>query len=110
MPIIICWHCPRATFVSVRLRCNRSSVINIIGLGQREAQCRRQGLYLCVPKVLSMSCDQTIFIDQATGASLISEAMPRKIDGLGFRLQRRGTVQGAVWAVLPCALKPYGAF
>jgi hypothetical protein len=38
---------------------------------------------LCVPETSSMSCDQVIFVDQATDASLSSDAVPRKIDGFG---------------------------
>ena len=40
-------------------------------------------LRLCVPKTPSTSCDQVIFVDQATDASLSSDAVPRKIDRLG---------------------------
>ncbi len=38
---------------------------------------------LCVPKTSSMSCDEVIFVYQATDASLSSDAVPRKIDGFG---------------------------
>jgi hypothetical protein len=38
---------------------------------------------LCVPKTLSTSCDQTVFIDRATGAGLPSDAVPAEIDRLG---------------------------
>jgi hypothetical protein len=41
-----------------------------------------------------------IFVDQATDASLSSDAVPRKIDRLGKWFQRRGAVQGTVWPVL----------
>ena len=34
-------------------------------------------------KPRSTSCDQVIFVDQATGAGLSSDAVPRKIDRLG---------------------------
>jgi len=40
-------------------------------------------LTLCVPKTPSTSCDQVIFVDQATDASLPSDTVPRKIDRLG---------------------------
>ena len=40
-------------------------------------------LPLCVPKTPSTSCDQVIFVDQATDAGLSSDAVPRKIDRLG---------------------------
>src|ERR1017187_9669445 len=57
-------------------------------------------LVLCVAKTSSISCDQVILADQATDASLSSDAVPRKIDGCGERFQRRGAVQGAMRPVL----------
>src|ERR1039458_6042907 len=57
-------------------------------------------LRLCVPKTSSRSCDQAIFVDQATGASVSSDAVLLKIDRFGQRLQRRGAVQGAVRPML----------
>ena len=47
---------------------------------------------LCVPKTSSRSCDQAIFVDQATDANVSSAVVLLKIDGFGQRLQRRGTV------------------
>ena len=47
-----------------------------------------------------MSCDQAIFIDHATGASLSSYAVPVEIDRFGKGFQRRSSVQGAVRPVL----------
>lgn len=41
------------------------------------------GLFLCVPKTLSMSCGQAIFVDQAIAASLFSDAVLAKIDWFG---------------------------
>jgi hypothetical protein len=38
---------------------------------------------LCVPKTSSTSCDQAVFVDQATGVSLPSDAVPVKIDRSG---------------------------
>jgi hypothetical protein len=38
---------------------------------------------LCVPKTSSKSCDQAIFVDQATGASLSSDAVLVEIDRFG---------------------------
>ena len=38
---------------------------------------------LCVPKTSSMSCDQAVFVDQATGVSLPSDAVPVEIDRFG---------------------------
>ena len=40
-------------------------------------------LNLCVPKTSSTSCDQAIFVDQATDASLSSDAVLLKIDRFG---------------------------
>src|SRR2546430_16841184 len=51
------------------------------------------GLTLCVPKTSSTSCDQVIFVDQATDARLSSDAVLTEIDRLGERLQRRGAAQ-----------------
>jgi pristinamycin I synthase 3 and 4 len=42
----------------------------------------RSAVVLCVPKTPSTSCDQAIFVDQATDASLSSDAVPRKIHRL----------------------------
>jgi hypothetical protein len=38
---------------------------------------------LCVPKTSSMSCDQVILVDQATGASAFSDAVVVEIGSLG---------------------------
>jgi hypothetical protein len=38
---------------------------------------------LCVPKTSSESCDQAIFVDQGTGASLFSDAVLAEVDRLG---------------------------
>src|ERR1039458_54548 len=46
------------------------------------------------------SCDQAIFVDQATDASVSSDAVLVEIDRVGQRLQRRGAVQGAVRPML----------
>src|ERR1019366_6840591 len=54
----------------------------------------------CVPRTSSRSCAQAIFVDQASDASVSSDAVLLKIDRFGQRLQRRGTVQGAVRPVL----------
>jgi len=47
-----------------------------------------------------MSCDQAIFVDQAAGASVFSDAAPHKTDRFRWRFQRRGAMQGAVRPVL----------
>src|ERR1022692_2661672 len=47
-----------------------------------------------------MSCDQAIFVDQTTDASLPSDAVRVEIDWLGQRFQRRSGVKRAVWPVL----------
>ena len=57
-------------------------------------------LILCVPKTSSTSCDQAIFVDQATDASMSADAILLKIDRFGQRSQRRGTVQRAVRPML----------
>ena len=59
-----------------------------------------QRLEVCVPKTSSTSCDQVIFVDQATDARLSSDAVLTEIDRLGERLQRRGAAQRAVRPVL----------
>jgi hypothetical protein len=38
---------------------------------------------LCVPKISSTLCDQAIFVDQTTDASLFSDAVMVEIDWLG---------------------------
>ena len=38
---------------------------------------------LCVPKTSSTSCGQAIFVDQATGACLFSDAVLAEVDWLG---------------------------
>ena len=38
---------------------------------------------LCVPKTSSTSCDQAIFVDQATDASPFTDAVLAEIDRLG---------------------------
>jgi hypothetical protein len=53
-----------------------------------------------VPKTSSMSCDQVVFVYQATDARLFPDAVIVEIDRFGWRFQRRGAVQGAVWPVL----------
>jgi hypothetical protein len=40
-------------------------------------------VYLCVPKTSSTSCGQAVFVDQATDASLSSDAVLSEIDRLG---------------------------
>jgi hypothetical protein len=55
---------------------------------------------LCVPKASSTSCDQVIFVYQATDVSLPSDVVLVEIDRLGQRFQRRGCVWRAVRAVL----------
>jgi hypothetical protein len=40
-------------------------------------------LEVCVPKASSTSCDQAVFVDQATGVSLPSDVVPVEIDRFG---------------------------
>ena len=56
--------------------------------------------HLCVPRTSSMSCDQAIFVDHATGASLSSYPVPVEIDRFGKGFQRRSGVERAVRPVL----------
>ena len=58
------------------------------------------GLAVWVPITPSTSCDQAIFVDQATDGSLSSDAVLVEIDRFGQRFQRRGAVQGAVRPML----------
>jgi len=39
--------------------------------------------HLCVPKTLSTSCDQAVFVDQATDVSLSSDAVLIKVNRFG---------------------------
>jgi Family of unknown function (DUF5372) len=55
---------------------------------------------LWVPITPSTSCDQAIFVDQATDGSLSSDAVLVETDRFGQRFQRRGAVQGAVRPML----------
>jgi hypothetical protein len=43
----------------------------------------RCGALLCVPKTSSTSCDQAIFVDQASDVSLFPDAVVVEIDWLG---------------------------
>ena len=52
-------------------------------LRRQTGRVRYQPGDLCVPKTSSTSCDQAIFADQATGASLSSDAVLTEIDWLG---------------------------
>jgi hypothetical protein len=54
----------------------------VIGLGLFFGQAYEE-VMLCVPKTSSASCDQAIFVDQATGASLSSDAILVEIDRFG---------------------------
>ena len=67
-------------------------------------RCQAESSYLCVPKTSSKSCDQAIFADQATDASVSSDAVPLKIDRFGQPFQWRSAVQGAVGPVLVVSL------
>ena len=58
------------------------------------------GSRLWVPRTSSTSRDQAILVDQATDASLPSDAVLLKIDRFGQRFERCGAVQGAAGLVL----------
>jgi hypothetical protein len=47
------------------------------------AQAQLPGQGLCVPKMSSTSCDQAVFVDQATDTSLPSDAVLVEIDRPG---------------------------
>ena len=53
-----------------------------------------------MPKILSTSCDQSIFVVQATDASVSSDAIQVEVGRFGQWFQRRGAVQAAVRPVL----------
>jgi hypothetical protein len=53
-------------------------------------------LCLWVPKTSSASCNQAIFVDQATDARALSCAVLVEVDRLRQRFQRSGCAQGAV--------------
>jgi hypothetical protein len=73
--------CPKQTF--------REQVPGVLGRYQRRTT-------LCVPKTLSTSCDQAIFVDQAIDARAFPYAVLVEVDRLRQRFQRSGCVQGAV--------------
>ncbi len=57
--------------------------------GKDPSQLRERGLLVSrcaavwVPKISSTSCDQAVFVDQASGASLLLDAVPVEIDRYG---------------------------
>ena len=57
------------------------------GSSGRQAVCVYSLIRLCFPKTSSGSCDQAIFVDQATDASVSSDAVLFKIDRFGYRFQ-----------------------
>ena len=54
---------------------------------------QEHGYALCVPKTSSTSCDQVIFVDQTSDASLSSDVVLLKIDRFGKWLQRGSAIQ-----------------
>jgi hypothetical protein len=44
---------------------------------------RDPGSRLCVPKISSTSCDQVILVNQATDLSVLPDAVPVEVDGVG---------------------------
>jgi hypothetical protein len=59
---------------------------DVVGIATRNGYPIPQprGAYaLCVPITSPTSCDQAIFVDQATDLSLFSDAVPVEIDWLG---------------------------
>jgi hypothetical protein len=73
--------------------CSRATVskFDVVALRCEMCACR---------KPPPRSCDQAIFVDQATDARMSSDAVLLKIDRVGQRLQRRGAVQRAVRPML----------
>jgi hypothetical protein len=61
--------------------------------GEVRAAVADHELDLWVPKTSSTSCDQAIFVNQATDASVSSDAVLVEVGRFGQRFQRRGTVQ-----------------
>ena len=66
----------RPEFVWAALDCPGGWTVDVVG----RPRLRRT---LCVPKTSSTSCDQAIFVDQATDASVSSDAVLVKIDRFG---------------------------
>ena len=111
-----CWPCGATTLVSDDVRdescseaCPGQAGRDGDGQDPGEGRCGEQHCddhghveddELCVPRTSSTSCDQAIFVDQATGASVFSDAVLLQIDRFGQRCQRRGAVQRAVRPML----------
>jgi hypothetical protein len=56
-------------------------VVVLLILGQDGTQVRRaEDQHLCVPITSSTSCDQVIFVDQATDVSVFSDAVLVEVD------------------------------
>ena len=66
-------------WLALLARSDRAKDAEILILRHQVAVLQR----LCVPKTSSTSCDQAIFVDQATDASLSSDAVLVEIDRFG---------------------------
>jgi hypothetical protein len=70
----------------VRLVQDQGPVQDLTAQGANKALADRvhpRRLHLCVPKISSTSCDQVILVNQATDLSVLSDAVPVEVDGVG---------------------------
>src|ERR1019366_3677829 len=74
----------------------RESGARLVATTRVRGRARIGWVRVWVPITSSTSCDQVIFVDQATDVSVFSDAVLVEVDRFGQRLQRRGAVQGAV--------------
>ena len=79
---------------------SKADSLRVLGEIGAPAPSLRTLFRLCVPKTSSTSCDQAIFVDQATDARPSSNAVLTEIDRPRERFQRRGAVQGAMRPML----------
>ena len=88
------WQAPLTCLASRRWPRPRRSpgyTRRLAGQADHTAQCARDKLW--VPETSSTSCDQVIFVDQTSDASLSSDVVLLKIDRFGKWHQRGSAVQ-----------------